>query len=336
MVRRFPVTKTRCRKRYVQLYKQKLPGALKGPAVKELDDLEAKLSYEDLRFYRSIARAELRKDIQARRKMEEEKKKQQSAQGGGGWLHWMWGGSSSANTDEILGVQMNDQRRKELFDALDYDEKANSASYEPPKDSLQARIKAKLQKGSLTLQSGQGQSSTEVMSIVFDDLRAKGVQRPTSLDAIISLGDLHVYDGTTPNSQYTEIVRIKKEESTPTQSKVDLGTATVEEDDEDALLMIRFEQAPLDERADNGLTVKLKSTEVIYHKNYVEAIYAFFKPPETQMESVAALLVCLYYEKLRIMLISLCRMSPQRLWRVSEVLLVLVWSMLYRYIRRLT
>lgn len=317
------------------MYKQKLPGALKGPEVKELDDLEAKLSYEDLRFYRSIARAELRNDIQARRKMEEEKKKQQSAQGGG-WLNWAWGGSSSANTEEILGVQMNDQRRKELFDALEYDEKANSASYEPPKDSLKARIKAKLQKGSLTLRSGQAHSSTEVMSIVFDDLRVKGVQRPTSLDAIISLGDLHVYDGTTLNSQYTEIVRIKKEEYTPNQSKLDLGTATVEDGDEDALLMIKFEQAPLDERADNGITVKLKSTEVVYHKNYVEAIYAFFKPPETQMESVAALLVCLDCEKLGIMLIELCRMSPQRLWRVSEALLVLVWSMLYRCIRRLT
>jgi vacuolar protein sorting-associated protein 13A/C len=269
--------------------------------------------------------------------MEEEKKKQQAAQGGGGWLHWMWGGSSSASTDEILGVQMNDQRKKELFEALDYDEKANSVAYEPPKDSLNARVKAKLQKGSLTLRSGQTQSSTDVMSIVFDDLRAKGVQRPTSLDAVISLGDLHVYDGTTPNSQYTEIVRIKKEENTPTQSKLELGTAAVGEDeDKDALLMIKFEQAPLDERADNGLTVKLKSMEVVYHKNYVEAIYTFFKPPETQMESVAALLVRFDSEKLEIMPIGLSRMSPQRHWMVSEALLVLGWNTPCRCTRRLT
>lgn len=275
------------RKRYVALYKQKLPGALKGPELKELDELEAKLSYEDLRFYRSIARAELRKDLQARRKFEEEKKKQQAAQGG--WLNWMWGGSSNAETDEILGVQMNDQRKKELFDALDYDEKANSVSYEPPKDSLKARVNAKLKKGSLTLRSGPSNSASDVMSIVFEDLRSKAIQRPTSFDAIVSLGDLHVYDGTTSNSQYPEIVRIKKED-TPTQSTVVLTSAD-EDENADALLNIKFEQAPLDERADNGLTVKLKSMEVIYHKNYVEAIYAFFKPPETQMESVTALLV---------------------------------------------
>lgn len=249
-----------------------------------------KLSYEDLQFYRSIARAELKRDIRSRQKMEEEKKKQQQAQGGGGWFGWVWGSSSSSSNEEILGVQMTDARKKELFEALDYDEKAETAaSFEPPRDSLKARIKAKLRKGSLTLRSGPEQPAMDVMSVVFDDLRAKAVQRPSSFEALASLGDLHVYDGTTPNSQYPEIVRIKQEDA-PTRSTVAIEVVD-EDEDESALLMVKFEQAPLDERADNGLTVKLKSMEIVYHKNYVEAIYAFFKPPETQMESVAALLV---------------------------------------------
>jgi vacuolar protein sorting-associated protein 13A/C len=250
--------------------------------------LETKLTYEDLRFYRSITLAELRKDLQARRKLEEEKKKHQQEQG---WLGRLWSSSSTSSGEEILGVEMNDQRRKELFEALDYDEKASSAAaFEPPKNSLQARIKAKLKRGSLSLRSGPVQPSTDIMSIVFEDLRLKGVQRPTSLDAIISLGDLHVYDGTTSNSQYPEIVRIKRED-TPRASVVALAKIEEDDEDEDALLMVKYEKDPLDDRADNGLTVKLKSTEVVYHKGYVEAIYAFFKPPETQMESVAALLV---------------------------------------------
>lgn len=276
----------------MKLYKLKLTAALKGPQLKEFDDLEAKLTYEDLRFYRSIARAEMRKHIEARRKLEEEKKKQQQAHGGGGWLNWAWGSSSTSGTEEILGVQMNDQRKKELYDALDYDEKASaSIAFEPPKDSLKARIRAKLKKGSLSLRSGQVQSAKDVMSIVFEDLRLKAVQRPTSLDAIVSLGDLHVYDGTTSNSQYPEIVRIKRE-NTPRASVVALTKIGEDDEDDDALLMVKFEQNPLDDRADNGLTVTLKSMEVVYHKGYVEAVYAFFKPPETQMESVAALLVC--------------------------------------------
>jgi len=276
--------------RYLHLYKLKLPGSLKGPELKEFDDLEAKLSYEDLRFYRSIARAELRKDLQTRRKLEEEKKKQQEAQGSG-WLSKLWGSSSTTSTEEVLGVQMNDQRRKELFKALDYDEEATKAvSYEPPRSSLQTRIKAKLRKGSLSLRSGPTQPSKDVMSIVFEDLRLSGVQRPTSLDAMAILGDLHVYDGTTSNSQYTEIVRIKRE-NTPQASAVALTQIDEDSEGDNALLMVKFEQNPLDERADNGLTVKLNSMEIVYHKGYVEAIYTFFKPPETQMESIAALLV---------------------------------------------
>jgi vacuolar protein sorting-associated protein 13A/C len=226
--------------------------------------------------------------------LEEEKKKQQEAKGGGGgWFGWAWGSSSAeTNSEEILGVKMTDERRKELFDALDYDEKATTqVEFEPAKESLKARLKAKLRKGSLALKAGPGADSFEVMSIVFEDLRAKAIQRPTSLDAIVSLGDLHVNDGTTPNSQYPEIVRIKRGE-TPRGSEIRLDKAD-EDEDEDALLMVKFEQNPLDDRADNGLTVRLKSMEVVYHKGYVEAIYKFFKPPETQMESVAALLVSL-------------------------------------------
>ncbi|KAG8804872.1 hypothetical protein FRC17_005882, partial [Serendipita sp. 399] len=278
------------RRKYVRLYKQKLPGALKGPELKELDDLETKLSYEDLRFYRSIARAELRKDIQVRRKLEEEKRKEQEAKGGGGWFGWIRGTSHQASTDEILGVQMNDQRRKELFDALEYDEKAaTAAAFEPPKNSLKARIKARLQKGSLALRSGPTQSSTEVMSIVFHDVRAKAIQRPTSLDALVSLGDLHVYDSTTPHSQYPEIVKIKSDD-TPTVASIVHLPAMDEDESPNSLLMVKFEQSPLDERADNGLTVKLRPLEVVYHRGFVEALYNYFKPPETQMESVAALL----------------------------------------------
>lgn len=232
-----------------------------------------------------------------KRKIEEEKKKQQQAQGKGwGW----WGSSASTNNEEILGIQMNDQRRKELFEALDYDEKAaTAAEFEAPNDSLKARICAKLQKGSLTLRSEPyrdlNKPSKDIMSVVFDNLGAKVIQRPTSFDATASLGDLHVYDGTTSNTQYPEIVRIKRGES-PSTSVValptrDSGVIKDDEENKDALLVVKFEQNPLDDRADNGLTVRLKSMEVVYHKGYVEAIYKFFKPPETQMESVSALLV---------------------------------------------
>lgn len=277
------------RRRYVVLYKKKLPEALKKDELAEFDALEKKLSYEDLRFYRSIARSELRKDIATRKKIEEEKLRAKKAEGG--WMGWMgWGNSAHTEAEEILGVKMNEERKKELFEALDYDERAaNAASFEPPKDSLKARLTAKLQKGSLTLKKRTTpEIVSEVMSVVFEDLRAKGIQRPTSFDAIVSLGDLHVHDGTTPGTIYPEIVKIKHEEIQKLASSNARGD---DAEDENSLLMIKFEQKPLDNRADNALTARLKSMEVVYHKGYVEAIYKFLKPPETQMQSIAALMV---------------------------------------------
>lgn len=283
------------RKKYIVLYKKKLPGTLVGSELGEFDALERKLPYEDLRFYRSIARSELRKDLASRRKLEEEKKKNQ-AQSGGGWFGRMWGSGAQEQQEEILGVQMNDQRRKELYDALDYDERgAVAASFEPAKDSLKVRATAKLDKGSLTLLMDPHGRKREVIGMVFDKLHADVIQRPTNFEACVTLGDLHVHDGMTEGTLYHDIVRIKRDPSQPGSPEnggtMVIATGPVPTDVDHAFLMVKFEQNPLDERADNALTVRLGSMEVIYHKGYVEAVYNFFKPPETHMESINALMV---------------------------------------------
>jgi len=59
---------------------------------------------------------------------------------------------------------------------------------------------------------------------------------------------------------------------------------------EDSFLYLKFEHKPLDEREDSSLTVCLRYMEMIYHKGYVEAIYNFFCPPQSQLESLEALL----------------------------------------------
>lgn len=282
------------RKRYVGLYKKKLPATLVGPDLGEFEALERKLSYEDLRFYRSIARSELRKDLATRRKLEEEKKRNQA--NSGGWLGWMRGSGAQEQQEEILGVQMNDQRRKELYSALEYDERAAVvASLEPAKDSLKVRATAKLNKGSLTLLMDPHGCKKEVIGMIFEKLRADVIQRPTNFEACVTLGDLHVHDGMTEGTLYPDIVRIKRDPSQVGSQQnggtMVIATGPVPTDVDDAFLMVKFEQNPLDERADNALTVRLGSMEVIYHKGYVEAVYNFFKPPETQMESINALMV---------------------------------------------
>lgn len=254
--------------------------------------LEKKLTYEDIRFYRSIARSRLRKDLASRKKLEEEKKTQQpQAQG---WTSWLWGSSQkdTSQEDPAFGGPMTDEQRRQLYDVLDFDEKSALAdSFQAPRDALKARVSAKLNKGSFSLKTDPHDKGEEVISIVFNIFQADLIQRPDNFETSISLGGFGVFDGTTKNSLYPQIVQVKEtltESNNPTEAILEHDQV---KDQDDPFFFIKFERNPLDERADTALTVRMRHMEIIYHKGYVEAVYKFFKPPASQLESVEALLV---------------------------------------------
>jgi vacuolar protein sorting-associated protein 13A/C len=58
----------------------------------------------------------------------------------------------------------------------------------------------------------------------------------------------------------------------------------------DPFFSVIFEKHPLDGRADNAVTVKMHHLEIIYNPGIVKDIMRFFKPPETNMETVNALI----------------------------------------------
>ncbi|OSX67568.1 hypothetical protein POSPLADRAFT_1064162 [Postia placenta MAD-698-R-SB12] len=284
------------RHRYVELFKKKQLNTLVEPDSSALTALEKKLSYEDIRFYRSIARSQLRKDMASRKKLEEEKKQQ--TQGSGSWTSWIWGSSdtsgtgSSTSDDSAFSGEMTDEQRKELYEVLDYDEKAALAeSFETPRDALKTRVVAQLNRGSLALKTDPHGKNTEVISVVSDVFQATFIQRPDNFETSLSLGGFAVYDGTTKNTLYPQIVHVQQR-----QTGGDVVKTQVIGDEEkisevvDPFLFVRFEQNPLDERADSALEVKMRYMEIVYHRGYVEAIYKFFKPPASQIESVEALL----------------------------------------------
>jgi vacuolar protein sorting-associated protein 13A/C len=179
---------------------------------------------------------------------------------------------------------MTDQQRRELYEVLDYDEKAALAeSFELPKDALKARLQAELKRGSFALKTDPHGSAEEIVSVVFDEFQATAIQRRDNLEVSTSLGGFSVFDGTTRDTLFPQIVRVK-------QDSPPVGSAT-ERDLKDPFFYMKFENNPLDERADTSLTMRMRHMEVVYHRGYVEAIYKFFKPPADRLESVEALLV---------------------------------------------
>jgi vacuolar protein sorting-associated protein 13A/C len=265
----------------------------------ELDSLEHKLGYKDIRFYRSIARSELRKERASAKQSEEQQRLQQrnkGDEGGQGWLGWLWGGGGNTQqaSDDQPQDLLNDEQRKELYEAIDWDERqAVASSIDLPKEVIKLRVTGKLDTGSFALRRDPQGKKEDIISLVFDAFQAGFVQRPENLEATLSLGGVRVYDQTRPGTAHPQIVRVKAH-------KVEASDSTDESDDhqlvdgqdiaEDPFFFLKFENKPLDERADMGLLVKMRYMEIVYHRGYVEEIFRFFKPPESQLESVEALI----------------------------------------------
>ncbi|KAJ5815089.1 hypothetical protein N7474_006866 [Penicillium riverlandense] len=269
---------------YINLFKKKKrEEALSPEETKSLEALEWKLSYEDIRFWRSLARNQLRKENVGIKKPA----RQQT------WGEWIWG----AKKEEDEETTMTEEQRQELYNAIDWDEKkAISESVDVPREWVKLQVNWSLRAGSFTLKQDPHGAANEVMKLVFDNFRAKALQRPDSYLLDLDLGGLKMYDGTTPGSLYPQIVKVK--DSLPEPSKGQSGedddlaseaSADVLED-EDSLFHLQLEKNPIDSDADSAVKVKLKSIEVIYNPRFLVGIVKFFEPPERHMESIGALL----------------------------------------------
>lgn len=260
--------------------------------------MEHNLPYEDIRFFRSVARARAKQDAATRKKLEAERKQNQPQKQT--WGQWIWGGESA--TAENGG--MSAQEKKEIDDIIDYNaEDAQVTVGSTPKDFMQARVSAKLNKGSLSLRTDPHGKNEDIIALVFDSFSADAVQLTESMSGKIALGGFRVYDGTTPDSLYPQIVRVKDIETSGMGKSEQKGLedggkggAMAEisdgiEEDDDPFFTMEVEQNPLDGHADNAVTVKMRHLEIIYHRGYVEAVVEFFKPPASQLESIGALLV---------------------------------------------
>ncbi|KAE8355847.1 hypothetical protein BDV28DRAFT_20786 [Aspergillus coremiiformis] len=270
---------------YIDLFKkQKREGALSGPDADEFDRLQRKLSYEDIRFWRSLARNQLRKENVGVKKPD----RQQT------WSEWFWGGKKEESEET-----MTEEQRQELYNAIDWDEKkAIAESVDEPREWVKLQVNSSLRAGSFTLKRDPHGRANEIMKLVFDNFRAKALQRPDSFFIDVNLGGLRVYDGTTEGTLFPQIVKVKDSLPIPknrlskssVNEELDSEGAVDDIEDEDSLFHLQLEKNPLESDADSVVKVKLKSIEVIYNPRFLVEVVKFFEPPERHMESVGALL----------------------------------------------
>ncbi|BEI82300.1 hypothetical protein CcaverHIS002_0301680 [Cutaneotrichosporon cavernicola] len=295
------------RKKYVDLYVKRLAlpeGQTLPPEEQtELDDLEKNLSYEDIRFFRSVARVIAKKDAATRKQIEGERRKNQPA--AQTWSQWLWGSSAPSAYDDDPTAKITEDEQKEIDDIIDYNAwSAEENSISGARDIMRMRVSATLNRGSFSLRTDPHGSNLDVTALVFDSFSADFIQLTESMKARMALGGFRVYDGTTPNSLYPQIVRVKeldgdRRSSIAQQNSVQQAGGTAKalaeisakiDPTAEPFFALEFENKPLDGRADNAVSVKMRHLEIIYHRNYVEAVMAFLKPPASQLESINALL----------------------------------------------
>ncbi|EHK46915.1 hypothetical protein TRIATDRAFT_316915 [Trichoderma atroviride IMI 206040] len=270
------------RKRYIELFKKKKQGlALEAEETESFEKLETKLSYEDLRFWRSLARNQLKKENAAALSKQPQQPQQQ------GWVAWMWGSKPTGTIEQNEeNTQMTEEQRKELYEMIDWDEKtALAEEVDVPREAVNMCIEASLRTGSFTLKKSPHHNTMDLLSLHFDVFKAKALQRKDSVLASISLGGLRVNDGTTPDSLYPEIVRVKDAQKRKVISLEELETT-----EEEPFFEFEIEQNPLEREGDIAIVGKLKPLEVVWNPNFVVGVVDFFRPPERHMESIAALM----------------------------------------------
>ncbi|TGO33442.1 hypothetical protein BHYA_0246g00100 [Botrytis hyacinthi] len=270
--------------RYIELFKKKKKQTepLSPEENEEVDKLEWKLDYEDIRFWRSLARNQLKKENVGIKKAAPKQKQ--------GWVAWAWGAKQQEQAEDEE-TTMTEEQRKELYDAIDWNEKtAIAESIDLPKETVKMQIEASLNTGSFTLKRDPHNNTVEVLSLYFDAFKAKFLQRPESMLADISLGGLRVNDGTTPDSLFPQIVRVKDAPETPKTKLLLNGDDDESNDTPDPFFQFQVETNPLHDAGDVAVTGKLKPLEIIWNPHFLVGIIQFFKPPERHMESIGALM----------------------------------------------
>ncbi|KAL9537779.1 hypothetical protein MBANPS3_011470 [Mucor bainieri] len=316
------------RKLYLECYVQHKLDRASPEQLEKLHALERALSYEDLRFYRSLAKPKLRNE-KARLAAIEKKRKEEAAANranqGWGISNWWYGANNNNNNnnaaqDEALNEDLviTEEQKLEFYDVIDYDadKAAIAASIDLPKDTMLLSLTTSLNKGSFTVRKDPHDKPSELVSLIFDNVSLGMIQYVESFTATAALGDLCLYDGIRVDSPYYKLMGAKDKDTSSAAAAAAAAAAADDNGDDDQeahkkrrkssvtaerlsqaaasiqdpFFTAKFEHKPLDNRADNAVALFMRNIDIVYNPLVIHAIVDFFKPPETSADSINALI----------------------------------------------
>ncbi|KAI9014452.1 hypothetical protein CLU79DRAFT_890124 [Phycomyces nitens] len=281
------------RKAYIECYTAVKKQKATPEQQEELERLERLLSFEDIRFYRSIAKSRIRRSLA---KLAEEKKNNQKENKG--WFGSWWSGEAKPEQEtDDTSLVMTEEQKRELYDAIEYNEESDTiaAAIDMPMDTMKFSLGTKLNRGSFSLLKHSKKKTKELAALVFDTVTVDLVQYVESVSIAGSLGDLQVHDGQTKGTLYPQWVGVKKSDGKsildPLRKETSKSLISLNDPNESSpFFSFEFQHKPLSKVADNALSLTMRHLEIIYNPTVINGIVDFFKPPSTKMESVNALM----------------------------------------------
>lgn len=293
------------RKKYIPLWKKYLvdKNSLTVDEKECLKQLEIDCSFEDLKFYRSLAKLQYKKEFKS---VPKANAAYNSNKNSNGWFSSWWKSGSNdenedagkndidiadvniANSDAGDQIEITNEQLDEFYDAIEFDEsKVLSDTLDIPREIVKLKIDCKLKTGSFIIKSDK--DSNNLAEFVSQGCHVEFLQRKDSYFIGFKLNKFSVEDGAN-DTLYKHIVSVKQIQSTSTSN---LNSASDVNDplfSEDPFFQVSFENNPLNGSADSELLAKLNSMTIFHNTRFLESIHKFFKPPKAHVDTIGSLM----------------------------------------------
>ncbi|GAM28695.1 hypothetical protein SAMD00019534_118710, partial [Acytostelium subglobosum LB1] len=188
--------------KYVELFKRSLPNIhwltpLTKPETASLAEMEERLSFEDVIFYRSLAYAEIKKETE---KNKIRKDFLQSKKADRTFFQNLFNKKKEEDEKEAPIVTLSHNERDELYRTIEYSEVIESV--EEPPDWV--KIVANLTIKSISMQLVE--NDTPFIDTVFSALTVKLEQRKEGIRVLSGIKQFEVYDQFTKGTEYKKII----------------------------------------------------------------------------------------------------------------------------------
>lgn len=250
------------RKQYVLLFLRKNLNTISEGELYDLEEMDEILPFEDIRFYRRIAKSKLKASAAPT----------PAGEVSPGWYGWITG-TPAANTN--IPKDGTTAQLKELYDAFDFEDRAAISSADIPFESVFFNFKCNISTGSFSLRAKKGRQVSLVSSI-FSGLEINWIQYPQSYSLELLVSDMSVHENSLDPTPFDNIISAK--ERCEGESKY--------------FFTLKYEHLPLkNQDADDSLVVRMRPLRVLVNVRVVDSLFGFFKVEQSEYEAISGLQV---------------------------------------------